>query len=132
MSARKPKVVATYSVLGDLVRNVGGEHIELTVLVGPGQDTHTFEPVAANGVALSQASLLFENGLGFETWLDDLVQSSGSKARRIKGARIAEVVIMGVENCRDCDYVSDTASASNRRSTSRGFSRVLDRGCTCS
>jgi len=79
----KLKVVATFSTLGDLVQNVGGDRIELKTLVGPGQDAHTFEPVPADAKSLADAPLIFENGLGFETWLDELYESSGSKAERI-------------------------------------------------
>jgi ABC-type Zn uptake system ZnuABC Zn-binding protein ZnuA len=77
------RVVATYSILGDLTQNVGGEHIELRTLVGPGQDTHTFEPSPADGAALAEADLVLENGLEFETWLDELYASSGSQAARV-------------------------------------------------
>jgi ABC-type Zn uptake system ZnuABC Zn-binding protein ZnuA len=78
----KLKVVASYSILGDLVQNIGGDRIELHTLVGPGLDTHTFEPGPADSVALTEASLVFENGLEFEPWLDDLYVSSGSEAGR--------------------------------------------------
>lgn len=84
------KVVATYSVLGDLVRNVGGDKIQLRTLVGPGQDTHTYEPTPADARALAEAALVFENGLGFEKWLDKLYTASGSQAPRI-------VVTKGIE-----------------------------------
>ena len=77
------RVVATYSILGDLVGNVGGEAITLTTLVGPGSDTHTFEASPADTAALAQADLILENGLGFEGWLDDLYAASGSTAERI-------------------------------------------------
>jgi zinc/manganese transport system substrate-binding protein len=77
------KVVATFSILGDLVKNVGGDKIDLRVLVGPDADTHTFEPSPTDGTALVNASLIFENGLGFERWLDDLYTASGSKAERV-------------------------------------------------
>ena len=77
------QVVATFSVVGDFVRNVGGDKIELTTLVGPGQDTHTFEPSPADAKALVEAAVIVENGLGFETWLDDLYQASGSRATRV-------------------------------------------------
>jgi ABC-type Zn uptake system ZnuABC Zn-binding protein ZnuA len=83
-------VVATFSVIGDLVQNVGGEHVAVTVLAGPGVDTHTFEPTAADGAALANARLVFENGLDFETWLDDLYQASGTQAARV-------VVSAGIE-----------------------------------
>jgi zinc/manganese transport system substrate-binding protein len=79
----KLKVVATYSVLGDLVKNVGGDLIDLTVLVQPDQDTHTYVPIPKDAAALADASLLFENGLGFETWLDDLYTASHSQAQRM-------------------------------------------------
>ncbi len=82
-TGRKLKVVATFSILGDLVRNVGGDLIELTTLVPPGGDAHTFEPSPADGVALAAADVVFENGLQFEAWLPDLFVASGSKARRV-------------------------------------------------
>jgi ABC-type Zn uptake system ZnuABC Zn-binding protein ZnuA len=76
-------VVATFSVLGDLVRSIGGEHVSVRVLAGPGVDTHTFAPTPADGAALATARLVFENGLDFESWLDDLYQASGSQAARV-------------------------------------------------
>jgi ABC-type Zn uptake system ZnuABC Zn-binding protein ZnuA len=77
------KVVATFSILGDLVENVGGEEIELTTLVGPNGDAHNFEPTPADSAKVADADLIFENGLEFETWLDDLYESSGSEAERV-------------------------------------------------
>lgn len=82
-AANKLKVVATYSILGDLLQNVGGDRIELHTLVGPGLDTHTFEPSPADSIALAEASLIFENGLEFEPWLADLYVASGSDAGRV-------------------------------------------------
>ena len=76
-------VVATYSILGDLVENVGGEHVGVTTLVGPGGDSHTFEPAPSDNVSLAEAEVVFQNGLGFEPWLDDLYRSSGSEAERV-------------------------------------------------
>src|SRR5262245_28139939 len=67
-AAHPLKVVATFSILGDLVNNVGGNKIELRTLVGPDADTHTFEPSPADATALAEANLIFENGLGFEHW----------------------------------------------------------------
>ena len=77
------KVVATFSILGDLVRNVAGDKVALTVLVGPDGDTHTYEPTPGDSRALAEAALVFENGLGFEGWIDELYTSSGSKATRV-------------------------------------------------
>lgn len=76
-------VVATFSILGDVVANVGGDAIALTVLVGAGSDTHTYEPVPQDSVLLNEANLVFENGLGLEAWLDDLYTASGSQAQRV-------------------------------------------------
>ncbi|HTU19943.1 MAG TPA: zinc ABC transporter substrate-binding protein [Gemmataceae bacterium] len=89
----KPKVVATFSVLGDLVRNVAGDQVEVITLVGPDGDTHTFEPTPQDGVSLAKADLIFENGAGLEPWLDGLCKSSESKARRVvvsKGLKLIE------------------------------------------
>ena len=77
------RVVATFSILGDLVQNVGGDRIELRTLVGPDGDSHTFEPAPSDGSALFEAGLIFENGLELEPWLDDLYASSGSEAQRV-------------------------------------------------
>jgi len=82
-SAAPLNVVVTYSILGDVVQNIAGDNIHLTVLVGPDGDSHTYEPTPQDAVALSEADTIFENGLEFETWLDDLYESSGSTATRI-------------------------------------------------
>jgi ABC-type Zn uptake system ZnuABC Zn-binding protein ZnuA len=82
-AATKLKVVATHSILGDFVKNVGGDLIDITTLVPPGGDTHTFQPNPSDSVALTDANLLFENGLGYETWLNKFYAASGSKATRV-------------------------------------------------
>ncbi len=79
----KLPIVVTFSILTDLVRNVGGDKIAITTLVGASSDSHTFEPSPADSVALINAHLIFENGFEFESWLDDLYTSSGSQARRV-------------------------------------------------
>ena len=81
--AKKLDIVASFSILGDLIQNVGGDRVAVRTLVGPGGDAHTFEPSPADGVALAEADLVFENGLGFEPWLGDLYTSSGSQAPRV-------------------------------------------------
>lgn len=77
------KVIATYSILGDLVQNVAGDLVDVRTLVPAGGDAHTFEPSPADSVALAEANLVFENGLEFEPWLSDLFAASGSQARRV-------------------------------------------------
>lgn len=93
----KLQVVATYSILGDIVQNVGGETITLATLVGPGGDAHTFEPTPADSKKLVEAHIIFENGLEFETWLDDLYESSGSDAKRVVVSEGIEPLAMAEE-----------------------------------
>jgi zinc/manganese transport system substrate-binding protein len=76
-------VVATFSIIADLVQNVGGEHVAVSSLAGPGVDTHTFNPTPRDGADLTEAELIFENGAEFEGWLDDLYVSTGAKATRV-------------------------------------------------
>ena len=78
-AADKLKVVTTFTILGDMVRNVGREHVVLTTLVGPDADAHVYEPTPADARALAQADLVIVNGLGFEGWIDRLVKASGYK-----------------------------------------------------
>ena len=75
------KVVASFSILGDLVRNVGGNRVDVSTLVGPDSDAHVYSPTPADAKKIADAKLIVVNGLGFEGWLPRLVQSSGSKAR---------------------------------------------------
>ena len=76
-AVEKPKVVASFSILGDLVRQVAGGHVELVTLVGPNGDAHVFEPGPRESAALAEADLLVANGLGFETWLERLSEAAG-------------------------------------------------------
>jgi ABC-type Zn uptake system ZnuABC Zn-binding protein ZnuA len=80
----KLKIVATTSIVADLVKNVVGENAEIVTLVPADSDAHTFEPSPADSAALADADVIFEIGLGFEFWLDRLYEASGSKARRIR------------------------------------------------
>ena len=76
----KIKVVASFSILGDLVANVGGDRIEVATLVGPNGDTHVFSPTPGDAKTLGAAKAVFVNGLGLEGWMTRLVQASGTKA----------------------------------------------------
>ena len=76
-AAGKLKVVTTFTILEDMVRNVGGEHVALTTLVGPDGDAHVYEPTPADARTLARADLVVVNGLGFEGWIDRLVKVSG-------------------------------------------------------
>lgn len=76
----KIKAVTTYSIIYDLVRHVGGDRVEVTSLVPPGQDPHTYEPTPADIRAVAQADVVFYNGLGLELWFDRLVSNAGGDA----------------------------------------------------
>lgn len=77
VAAAEIKAVASFSILGDIVAQVGGDRLELTTIVGPNADTHVYEPKPADAQALSQADIFFVNGLGFEGWLDRLEEATG-------------------------------------------------------
>jgi zinc/manganese transport system substrate-binding protein len=74
------KVVATFSILADLVKNVGGERLEIKTLVGPNADAHVYSPTPTDAKAIADARLVFVNGLGYEGWITRLVQSAAGKA----------------------------------------------------
>jgi zinc/manganese transport system substrate-binding protein len=76
----KIKAVATFSILGDLVQNVGGDRVEVTTLVGPNGDAHVYSPTPGDAKKLAEANVIFVNGLGLEGWMTRLVTASGTKA----------------------------------------------------
>lgn len=79
-------VVASFSILGDLVANVGGERIVVTTLVGPDGDGHTFQPTPTDARTVAGARILFVNGLGFEGWMPRLITASGGAATPVVAA----------------------------------------------
>jgi zinc/manganese transport system substrate-binding protein len=86
LAADKLKVVASFSIIGDLVRNVGGDRIELVTLVGPDGDAHVYSPTPADGQRIAEAAVVFLNGLGFEGWMNRLVRASGTRATLVETA----------------------------------------------
>ena len=83
VASAKIKVVSTFSILGDMVQNIGGNNIELTTLVGANGDGHVYEPTPADAKSVAAADVVFVNGLGFEGWIDRLVKASGYKGKVI-------------------------------------------------
>lgn len=79
----KLNLVATFSILGDFARNVGGDRVSVTTLVGPDSDTHVYTPTPADAKKIADAKLVVVNGLGLEGWLPRLVKSSGGKAATV-------------------------------------------------
>ena len=82
-SDRPTPVVATFSILGDMVKRVGGEHVAVTTLVGPDGDAHVYQPTPADARAVSEATILVANGLQFEGWLDRLIDASDFDGMRV-------------------------------------------------
>lgn len=79
----KQKVIASFSILADITRQVGGDAVEVSTLVPALGDAHVYQPAPADARAVAGADLLVANGLNFETWLDRLVTASGFKGPRI-------------------------------------------------
>ena len=86
-AADKVPVTASFSILGDLVRSVGGERVAVTTLVGPNEDAHVFEPKPKDAKALLNSRLLVTNGLGFEPWADKLARSANYKGEVVVASR---------------------------------------------
>ena len=118
-AAERFNVVASFSILADFVRNVGGDRINLTTLVGPDSDVHVYTPAPGDAKRIAEARLVIVNGLGLEGWLPRLVQSSGSKAQLVTasagisplklGAALDPHAWQSVPNARI--YVADIAKA---------------------
>lgn len=83
----KLQVVTSFSILADMTQQVGGEHIQLSNMVGPDADAHTYEPSPDDAKALLKARVIIKNGLGFEPWLDRLVASTGTPATVVTASK---------------------------------------------
>ena len=81
--ANTVNAVASFSVLSDIVKQIGGEHVKVASLVGPNGDPHSFEPSPQDSKLLSQADLVFVSGLGLEGWMDRLVSASGYRGQPV-------------------------------------------------
>lgn len=86
-TAKPVRAVVSFSILGDLVRQVGGERVAVQVLVGPGADAHVFQPTPAQARQVGQADILFSNGLGFEGWMARLLDTTAYKGRHVIASR---------------------------------------------
>lgn len=87
LAADKIPVTASFSILGDLVRVVGGERVAVTTLVGPDEDSHAFEPKPAHAKTILSSKLVVSNGLGFEPWAGKLVKSAGYKGASVVASK---------------------------------------------
>jgi zinc/manganese transport system substrate-binding protein len=118
-AAERLNVVASFSILADFVRNVGGDRVNLTTLVGADSDVHVYTPAPGDARRIAEATLVIVNGLGLEGWLPRLVQSSGAKAQVVVASAGVSPLKLGsaadphawqsVPNARI--YVTDIANA---------------------
>ena len=106
-AADKVKAVASFSILGDMVKQVGGDRIELVTLVGPDGDAHVFEPTPADAKTLANAQILFVNGLGFEGWMDRLEKSSGFKGTTVVASNGVKARTMVEEEDGTAEEITD-------------------------
>jgi zinc/manganese transport system substrate-binding protein len=136
-------VVASFSILGDFARNVGGERVNVTTLVGPDGDVHVYTPAPADAKKIADAKLVIINGLGLEGWLPRLVQSSGGKTAIVAATNgIAPLKIGGdadphawqsvanariyVANIRDALVAADAPAAGVYRANAQSYLAKLD------
>ncbi|MFY0477698.1 metal ABC transporter substrate-binding protein [Achromobacter marplatensis] len=112
-AAEPLKAVASFSILGDIVREVGGNDISLTTLVGPDGDAHEYEPTPGDAKKLSAARVLFVNGLDFETWLPKLTKAAGFAGQTVVASqgvmprKFAEQGGAGKQDEQDHDHGDD-------------------------
>lgn len=81
--AKTVDAVASFSILGDIIQEVGGDHVKVTTLVGPDGDPHSFEPSPKDSKAINASDVVFVSGLGLEGWIDRLVTASGYKGHLV-------------------------------------------------
>lgn len=91
-SADNLKVVASFSIIADFAKNVGGDRVDITTLVGPNGDAHVYEPKPADAAAVGEADVVLVNGLQFEGFLQRLVEASGTKAPVVELTKGGEVL----------------------------------------
>src|ERR1700716_2513158 len=136
-------VVASFSILGDFAKNVGGERVSVTTLVGPNGDVHVYTPAPADAQKIANAKLVIFNGLGLEGWLPRLVQSAGSRATMITASQGITPRRLGsdadphawqsaanakiyVANIRDALVAADPANAQVFRTNTESYLAKLD------
>jgi zinc/manganese transport system substrate-binding protein len=139
----KTNVVASFSILSDFVRNVGGDRVNVTTLVGANSDVHVYTPAPADAKKIADAKLVIVNGLGLEGWLPRLVQSSGGKAAIVIASSGIVPRKLGsdadphawqsvgnakiyVANIRDALQAADPAGAATTRANADAYLAKLD------
>ena len=109
MAAERVQVVTSFSILADMIENVGGEHVEVTALVGPDSDAHVYSPRPTDARALAEADLVVFNGLQFEGWIERLIDASDFAGPRVVAtegieARLADLADDDHDEAHDHDH----------------------------
>jgi zinc/manganese transport system substrate-binding protein len=142
-AAARLEVVASFSIIGDFVKNVGGDRVNVTTLVGPNGDVHVYAPAPADAKKIADAKLVIINGLGLEGWLPRLLQASGSKAPIVVATKGIAPLRQGsdadphawqsvanakiyVANIRDALIAADPGDAEAFRANTERYSAQLD------
>ncbi|MDZ7937076.1 MAG: metal ABC transporter substrate-binding protein [Rhodoferax sp.] len=137
-AADKLPVTASFSILGDLVRVVGGERVAVTTLVGANEDAHVFEAKPSDAKTLLASKLVVLNGLGFEPWAGKLLKSSGYKGERVTAAQGEKAlpsdphawqnpnnVVLYVRNIAAALSKVDTAGAATYQANAEAYAKEL-------
>jgi zinc/manganese transport system substrate-binding protein len=142
-AADRLNVVASFSILDDFVKNVGGDKVSVTTLVGPNGDVHVYEPAPSDAKKIADAKLLVINGLGLEGWLPRLAQSAGNKTAIVTASNGVAPLKRGsnadphawqsvanakiyVGNIRDALISADPADAASFRANADRYMAELD------
>ncbi len=140
----KIEVVASFSILADLVRQVGGDRVSVRSIVPANTDAHVYEPKPADIAAVGRAKLVVINGLGFEAWADRIVRATNYSGERLVASRgIRALSVKGqtdphawqdvanvktyIANIRDALSKVDPAGAASYVSRAASYSAQLDR-----
>ena len=91
------RVVTSFSILEDLVKELGGQYVNVVNLVDRNSDAHTYQPKPSDAVAISKADLVIFNGLGFEGWIPRLIKNSGYKNKQIIASKGVDAIRNGKE-----------------------------------
>ena len=110
-TAEPLRVVATFSILGDLVQQVGGQRVAVQTLVGLGGDAHVFQPTPTHARQVGQAQLVVSNGLGYEGWMPRLLQSTGYKGPQVIATKGVRPIEGGKDHDHDHDHGHDDPHA---------------------
>ncbi|MDH0114481.1 metal ABC transporter substrate-binding protein [Agrobacterium pusense] len=119
-SAAELKVVASFSIIADFAKNVGGDRVEITTLVGPDGDAHVYEPRPADAVAVSKADVVLVNGLEFEGFLKRLIETSGTKAPVVELTKGVEPLRLSDEPAGHAHPEAEEEEAHNHKAEEAG------------